>query len=57
MVSIQQNAALNFVVARLLNIRSIVMVEFVMPTVVGSYFGILILSFALRQMSSTDSDV
>jgi hypothetical protein len=33
------------------------MVEFVMPTVVGSYFGILILSFALRQMSSTDSDV
>ena len=33
------------------------MVEFVMPTIVGSYFGILILSFALRQMSSADSDV
>jgi hypothetical protein len=33
------------------------MVEFVMPTVVGSYFGLLILSFTLRQMSSIDSDV
>jgi hypothetical protein len=29
------------------------MVEFVMPTVIASYFGLLILSFALRQMSST----
>jgi hypothetical protein len=33
------------------------MVEFVMPTVVASYFGVLILSYALRQISSTDSDV
>jgi hypothetical protein len=33
------------------------MVEFVMPTVIASYFGLLILSFALRQISSPDSDV
>jgi hypothetical protein len=32
------------------------MFEFVLPSVIASYFGLLILSFALRQMISTDSD-
>jgi hypothetical protein len=32
------------------------MVAFVMPTVIASYFGLLILSFVLRQGISTSSD-